>query len=179
MHDWNVVVTLNEGSFREAEQFLQQFGEVSRTDYFNVLAMKTEDPMHLLDQLQDRISVVPQSLAFLARVVPITQAFSFKSAQEFEEKARQSAAAMVPQLSGKKFFVRLHRRGFKGRLSSMEEERCLDDHLLRLLEEAGSPGRIVFQDPDAVVIFEIIGQWTGCALFTRETMNKYSLLKIR
>jgi tRNA(Ser,Leu) C12 N-acetylase TAN1 len=178
INDWNVVITLHEGYFREAGQFLQKFGEVGRTDYFNVLAMKTEEPFHLLELLQDHLAADPESLAFLARVVPISHAFSFTSAQEFEDGARESVRAMIPRLQNKNFFVRLHRRGFKGRLSSTEEERFLDDYLLHLLEEKRSPGRISFSDPDAVINIETIGQRAGCTLFTREMLKKYSLLKI-
>jgi tRNA(Ser,Leu) C12 N-acetylase TAN1 len=177
--DWNVVITLHEGRFREARQFLQRFGEVSRTDYFNVLAMKAEDPFHLLEQLQERLSDAPDAFAFLARVVPIRHAFTFRSALEFEDRARELAATMIPRLAGRTFFVRMHRRGFKGRLSSMDEERFLDDHILHLLEEAGSPGRVGFTDPDAVMVIETIGQRAGSSLFTREELQKFSLLKLK
>jgi tRNA(Ser,Leu) C12 N-acetylase TAN1 len=179
INDWNVVITLHEGYFRKAGQFLQKFGKVGRTDYFNVLAMKTEDPFHLLELLQDHLAADPESLAFLARLVPISHAFSFTSAQEFKDGAREAVRAMISRLQGKNFFVRLHRRGFKGRLSSTEEERFLDDYLLHLLEEKRAPGRISFSDPDAIINIETIGQRAGCTLFPREMLKKYSLLKIK
>jgi len=177
--DWNVVITLHEGRFRKARQFLQRFGEVSRTDYFNVLAMKTEDPFHLLEQLQERFYLAPDTVDFLARAVPIRHAFIFRSVSEFEDKARELAATMIPRLAGRFFFVRMHRRGFKGRLSSMDEERFLDDYILHLLEEAGSPGRVGFTDPDAVIVIETIGQRAGSTLFTKEELQKFSLLKLK
>lgn len=40
MQDWNVVVTVTEGGFVKGIKFLEPLGEVSRTDYFNVLVMK-------------------------------------------------------------------------------------------------------------------------------------------
>ncbi len=177
--DWNVVITVHEGCFREALQFLEEFGEVSRTDYFNVLAMKTGEPYALLEQFQGLITVAPESLTFFARVIPVSHSFYFKSVQEFENNAKEVVASMVPRLAGKKFFVRIHRRGFKGRLVSTEEERFLDDFLLHLLEENGSPGYINFKEPDAIVVVETIGQYAGFALFTREELARFSLLKLR
>jgi tRNA(Ser,Leu) C12 N-acetylase TAN1 len=73
----------------------------------------------------------------------------------------------------------LHRRGFKGRISSTEEERLLDDLLLRLIEEKGPPGHINFSEPDAMVVIETVGQRAGIALFTKEDLAKFSLLKLK
>jgi len=42
-------------------------------------------------------------------------------------------------LAGKSFHVRLHRRGFKGRLSTAKEERFLDEALLDALDVLGHP----------------------------------------
>jgi len=63
---------------------------------------------------------------------------------------------------------RRHRRGFKDRLASQEQERILDSVLLAALEKAGNPGRISFEDPDVVCVVETIGQWAGLSLWTRE-----------
>ena len=41
MHDWNVVATIHEGHFHQAIQFLETFGQLSKTDYFNVLVRIT------------------------------------------------------------------------------------------------------------------------------------------
>ncbi|MEJ2689013.1 MAG: THUMP domain-containing protein [Deltaproteobacteria bacterium] len=177
--DWNVIITVQEGCFRKARQFLQRYGEVRRTDYFNVLTLKTEDPRQLLERLQELAEEIPESVACLARVVPVGQTFFFTSAQQFEDQAREAIASLAPRLAGSNFFVRLHRRGFKGRISSTEEERLLDDLLLRLLEEKGSPGHINFSEPDAIVVIETVGQRAGIALFTGEELAKYSFLKLK
>ncbi|MEN6331976.1 MAG: hypothetical protein ABFD57_08315, partial [Smithella sp.] len=47
----------------------------------------------------------------------------------------------------------MRKRGFKGNLSSQDEERFLDTILLDALEKGGSAGMIVFDDPDYVIPF--------------------------
>jgi tRNA(Ser,Leu) C12 N-acetylase TAN1 len=84
----------------------------------------------------------------------------------------------VAQLAGKRFHVRMHRRGMKGRLSSQAEERHLSEVLLAALEEAGTPGRVAFEDPDAVVAVETVGAGAGLSLWSREALHQYPFLKL-
>ena len=65
----------------------------------------------------------------------------------------------------------MHRRGFKGKLSTMDEERFLDTYLLEALEMARTPGRITFTDPDAIIALETVGPRAGLALWTREDLR--------
>jgi hypothetical protein len=58
----------------------------------------------------------------------------------------------------------------------MEEERFLDDFILAALEQAGSPGHITFEDPDAVIVVETVGQRAGLSLWTREELRRYPFL---
>ncbi|HXE96756.1 MAG TPA: THUMP domain-containing protein, partial [Dongiaceae bacterium] len=76
------------------------------------------------------------------------------------------------------FHVRMHRRGFKGKLSSAEEERFLDEILLQRLEDAGTPGKVAFDDPDVIIALETIGQQAGLSLFGRDELKRYSLLHV-
>ena len=84
----------------------------------------------------------------------------------------------MPELAQKSFHVRMHRRGFKGRLSSPEEERFLDDLLLTALEEVGTPGRISFDDPDATIAIETVGQRAGLSFWRRSDLERYPFLRI-
>src|SRR6185369_17793735 len=178
MHDWNVVVTVYEDGYNAARRILERFGRVDRSDYFNILLMQVPDPRHLLDDLLEEADRDPDSISPLARVMPIFQSFTFQTPGEFEGKARQAVGAWLPALGGKSFHLRMHRRGFKGKLSSMDEERFLDTYLLEALEMAGTPGRISFDDPDAVLALETVGTRAGLALWTREELNRYPLLHL-
>jgi tRNA(Ser,Leu) C12 N-acetylase TAN1 len=83
----------------------------------------------------------------------------------------------VADLRGKSFHVRLHRRGFKGRLSSQNEEGFLDGVLLEALEQSGTPGRITFADPDAIIAVETVDGQAGLSLWTREEMQRYPFIR--
>jgi tRNA(Ser,Leu) C12 N-acetylase TAN1 len=178
MHEWNVVVTVQEEGYNRARQLLERFGAVGKTDFFNVLLMRVTDHRELMEKLREEGTLDPAGLACLARVVPVLQSFSFQSPAEFEEKARQAVTAWLPALQGKSFHVRMHRRGFKGKLSGMDEEKFLDRHLLEALELAGEPGRISFEDPDAIIVVETIGPRAGLSLWTREELQRYPLLHL-
>ncbi len=179
MHDWNVVATVHEGGFNKALRTLRRFGAVERTDFFNILVMRTsEDPMKLLDELREEAERDPESVSCLARVMPVVQTFTFQTPAEFDEKARLAVCAWIPSLARKGFHLRMHRRGFKGKLSSMDEEKFLDTYLLEALETAGTPGHITFSDPDAVIALETIGPRAGLSLWNREELARYPLLHL-
>lgn len=178
MRDWNVVITVQEGGYNEARKLLERFGRVERTDYFNVLLMRVEDPRRFLDLLREESERSPDRLRSLARVIPVLQSFEFQTPADFEEKARQAVCAWIPTLEGKSFHLRMHRRGFKGKLSAMEEEKFLDTYLLEALEMTGNKGRISFEDPDAILSLETIGTRAGLSLWTREELKRYPLLHL-
>lgn len=178
MKEWNVVVTVREGGFTKARKLLEQFGEVQKTGFFNILVMRAADPAGLMSSLEESKVRDPEGVAALARVMPITLTFTFQTPGEFEEKACRAVSGWLPSLTGKAFHVRVHRRGFKGKLSSMDEERFLDHYLLDALEREGNPGRITFDDPDAVIALETIGTQGGLSLWTREDLARHPLLHL-
>jgi len=177
MKDWNVVVTVHERNMADALALLGDYGQVVRTEYFNVAAMKVADPRELMEKLREQAASDPGVLAVLARVVPAANTFNFQTPEDFEKKAKEIVVQWIPALAGKRFHVRMRRRGFKGRLSSMEEEKFLDSILLAALEETGSPGFIDFDNPDLIISVETIGQRAGLAIWTKEDLERYPFLQ--
>lgn len=178
MADWTVVASTHPDGFARGRQLLQQFGRVQRTDYFNVLVLTPDEPEAFLQRFAAMVANVPGVLDVLSRVMPASLCFDFQTAKEFEEKARVAVLEWAPALAGRTFHVRMHRRGFKGRIESQVEERFLDGTLLAVLEETGVPGRIDFDDPDAVVDIETVGGRAGLALWTRAELRRYPFLKV-
>lgn len=178
MSDWTVVASTFSESFERGRQLLEQFGRVDRTDYFNVLVLTPDDPAEFLQRFTAMTANVPSVLEILSRVMPAARCFDFQSPEEFETKARAVVLEWLPNLSGKTFHVRMHRRGFKKRLSSQVEERFLDEVLLAALQEAGAPGRIDFEDPDAVIDVETVGGRAGLAFWTRGDLRRYPFLRV-
>jgi tRNA(Ser,Leu) C12 N-acetylase TAN1 len=178
MQEWNAVISVREHGFRQAFDVFGAFGEVKRTEFYNILLLRARDVTRMLEMLLERANASPGSLAFLARLIPVTRTFIFNSPEEFETRARGAVLTWAPQLRGKSFSVRVHRRGFRGRLSSPEEERHRATLLLEELEGSGETGRIVFEDPDAVIDVETVGHWAGLSLFTREEKERYPFIRI-
>ncbi len=178
MNDWNVVVSVYSGGFVPACRLLQRYGPVKRSDFYNVLVMRVEDLHVFIEALREEVEATPGILNDIARVVPASHTFNFHLAEEFETKAKEVVSGWAPQLGGKGFHVRMHRRGFKGALSSQEEERLLDYYLLEALQAAGRPGHIDFADPDAIIAVETVGLRAGLSFWTREDLKRYPFLNL-
>ena len=175
---WNVVVTVYQGELKEAMRLLAPFGQVRRTDYWNVLAVEVEDIVDFLDKLESTLQEDASIANSVSRIIPVTRTFRFSSREEFEQGARRIVEQWTPELEGKTFHVRMHRRGFKGRLSSQHEEQFLDHYLLDDMRLRASGARIGFEDPDVIIAVETIGQIAGLSRWTRERLDKYELLKL-
>ena len=178
MECWNVVVTVQPECYREARRLLEPFGRVHRTAFYNVIAMRVEDVRQFLEALREKMLAFPAQYEGLCHIMPAQKAFSFQSPEGFEISAREAVVSWVPELAGKTFYVRMHRRGFKGRLSSQDEEYNLGKFLLEGLEKMGCPGRITFDDPDAICVVETLGQWAGLSLWTREDRQRFPFLHL-
>jgi len=176
--DWNVVVTLPEQTFREASRMLGRWGRVARTGYHNVLVMRVADPDAFLANFAAEVAETPGLLNLVSHVVPARRAFSFETSEVFEREARAIALGWLPGLAGMSFYVRLHRRGLKGVISTQPEERFLDEALLTALAVAGTPGRISFTDPDRVIQIETVDGRAGMSLWTREDLRRFSFLGV-
>ena len=178
MLDWNVVVTAHEHRYRHARELLAPMGELCDTDFYNVLVMRVAEPQGFLATLDHRLQAFPEAASSLARVLPVTETFSYQTPQEFELKAAVAVRAWLAQLAGTRFHVRMHRRGFKGRLSSLEEEHLLDHLLIEELTQEGKEGHIDFADPDWILAIDTVAQRAGLSLWSREELQRYPLLKL-
>ncbi len=178
MEDWNVVVSVQPGCYQAVRRLLETFGRVRRTAFYNVLTLQVEDVGQFLETLRENFGGFPEQYQGLHHIMPAQKTFRFQSPEEFEALARAAAGSWVPALAGKTFYVRMHRRGFKGRLSSQNEERILDKFLLASLEQLGNPGRITFDDPDAICVVETIGHWAGLSLWTRGDRQRFPFLHL-
>lgn len=175
---WNVLATALEDSFRDACELLRRWGPVKRTAYYNVLVMTVDDPLHFLADFAGAVAENPGYLNFVSHLFPAQRTVDFADAAEFERCVREVALGWVPDLVGKRFHVRMHRRGFKGVLSTPKEERFLDDVLLDALEATGKPGRIGFEAPDAIIQIETVDGRAGLSLWSAADLRRYPFLGV-
>jgi tRNA(Ser,Leu) C12 N-acetylase TAN1 len=176
--DWNVLAMVYDGEFREGLRLLVPFGDVRASDYRNVLTMKVADVGAFLEAVRSTLEHDASLANAVSRVAPATHGFRFSSPEDFETKARDVVAEWVPEICAKRFHVRMHRRGFKGKLSSLHEEQFLDHFLLESAKAAGSPAAIDFTDPDIVISVETLGPEAGLARWTRAQLERYDLLRL-
>jgi tRNA(Ser,Leu) C12 N-acetylase TAN1 len=179
MWAFNVVVTLaSNGRFRHLLQELALYGEFRKTEFLGVIIGRVEDPRTFLESIREKRQ--KQLIAFqdLGRVVPLERVFVFHL-EEFPEKAKAALLPCVEFLEGKRFYVRLERRGLKGQIVSPEVERELDAFIEQTLAAAGrKPAQVDFEHPDAVVVVETIGDRCGVGLLTREVMDGYDFVRV-
>jgi tRNA(Ser,Leu) C12 N-acetylase TAN1 len=179
MIDWNVVVTVfDERGFRLAKRLLSDFAAVHTTDYFNVLVMKVPDVAAFTEQVHHLFEETPGYLNDISRIVPAHAGFDYASPDEFAQKAEKVVLGWADRLAGKSFYIRLHRRGFRGRIVSPEAERALDAALLERLGEAGHPGHISFEDPDMAIDIETVGNRAGLSIWTRDELARFAFLHV-
>lgn len=178
MQEWNVVITVRQRCYEAVIQALESYGWVDRTEFFNVMTMAVADTRALLEALREKAATEPQLLQCIAHVVPVSTRFVFQTPEEFESKAKQAIMPWVSSLSGRRFHVRMHRRGFKGRLSSQAEEKFLAHFLLKHLVDEGATAAVDFENPDLIIAVETVGQQAGLSLWTREDLHRYPFLHL-
>lgn len=176
MKDWNVVVTVPEHTYNKSRAFLRRLGDVDATGFYNVLIMDVPDVAWLLDKVAERIGANPATGEMISHLAPAQQAFDFHSPEEFEEQVTRAVETWLPKLAGRSFHVRMHRRGFKGRLDSRHEERRLGAHLVDELNKRGTPATVKFEDADVVIAVETVHHRAGVSLWTREDLQRFPFL---
>lgn len=176
MTDWNVVVSVRNRAYTQARRLLAQLGEVGGTDYYNVLVLRVDDITQTMNVLRVWCETNPEILTWLGHFLPMTVTFNFQSPAEFEAKGRQAARQWLGQLAGKRFHVRVERRGFRQRIDSADVERLLGAALIAALEQTGASAQVAFRDADAVLLVETVGQRAGLALWTRADIERYPFL---
>jgi tRNA(Ser,Leu) C12 N-acetylase TAN1 len=178
MLDWNVLVDVRQHSFSPAYLLLEEFGTVYQSDFENILLLKVDSIPEFIEAFNQRLVQDPGLTELSNRVVPVTSTFSFQTQAEFETKAQKVVLEWLPMLEGKKFYVRMHRMGFKDRIDRHAEETFLDLIILQHLEKIGKPGTISGIDPDVVVSVETISDRAGLSFWTRQDLAKYPWLKL-
>lgn len=176
--DWNVLVTAQERHFKQALRTLHRFGKAGSTDFYDVMVLRVEDIPEFLQEVREAYEREPEFATLFGRFAPVTRRFTFQSPEEFESKAVETAREWLERLHGKRFHVRMHRRGFKGRLQSQKEEQFLDRFLRESLEQIDVLAEITFEDPDCIIDLETLGQNAGMAIWTRDELKKYPFLKV-
>src|SRR6185295_10932471 len=178
MADWNVLATSLEGRRDALLLGLRKLGRFRPGGYRNVVIGMVEDRDEFLVRVRDALAADALLSTALAKVVPL-EITTLIDADTAVDTLATAAEPFLDRLAGGSFFVRLERRGLKGRLHSPTVEREVGDRVWRALAARGHTPRVDFADPDAVLVIETIGDRAGLALITRELRREYPIVNIR
>jgi tRNA(Ser,Leu) C12 N-acetylase TAN1 len=175
---WNVLATSLEGRRDALLAALRRLAPFRPGGFRNVLVARVDDPLALLVRVQEAWDGGPGLRTALARVVPVA-ARTVIEPDTAADTLATAAEPLLDRLAGGSFFVRLERRGLKGRLHTPTVERALGEHVWRALEARGAVPRIDFADPDAVLLVETLGDQAGIAVIDRALRRAHPFVRIR
>jgi len=178
MWEFNVVITMaGSGRFRNLMSELAPHGEFHKTSFLGVILGRVEDIERFLEAVRTERQRSLTAFQDLGRVIPVERTFVFH-AEDFLDKAREAVAPYIDDLAEKRFYVRLERRGLKGRIVSPEAERALDLFIEEALASKGRGAKIDFEHPDAVISLETVGDRCGVSLLTADEMKRYDFVRV-
>jgi tRNA(Ser,Leu) C12 N-acetylase TAN1 len=175
--DWNVIVTIYQQGFRRALRALQDIGPTERSLYYNLLVMKVDDPIVVLEAIEALTDERPALYDAIARVAPAMRTFEFQSTESFKDAAKAIMLEWLPNLTGRSFHVRVHKRGSKLDLRTPDAEHLFNDDIVAGTSKAGPPAHVSFTDPDAVIVIDTIDDRAGVAMWTRGDLVRHRLLR--
>jgi len=175
---WNILATSLEGQRDALLVSLRRLGQFRPAGYRNVVAGLVTDREVFLGRVRDALAGDPLLPTALAKIVPVDATLRFEPADPLPTLAG-AVEPMLDRLAGGTFFVRCERRGLKGRLHSPTLERDLADRIWRALEERGHTPRVAFQNPDAVLVVETLGDEAGIGVITRALRERYPFVRVR
>jgi len=178
MPAWNVLATSPEGRRDALLIALRRLGKFRRGGYRNVVVGEVADHAAFLVAVRAALATDPLLPTALAKVVPIEATVRIDPTSAADTLAA-AAEPFLARLANGSFFVRLERRGLKGRLHTPTLERDLGDRIWRALESRGHTPRVDFGDPDAILVVETIGEEAGIAVIDRALRSAYPFVKIR
>jgi tRNA(Ser,Leu) C12 N-acetylase TAN1 len=174
---WNVLATSLEGRRDALLIALRRIGRFRPGGYRNVVVGLVDEPTRFLAEVRDALTGDALLPTALARVVPIERTLRFDPLDAIDTLAA-AAEPFLDRLTGT-FFVRLERRGLKGRLHSPTLERELGDRVWTALQSRGRTPKVNFKDPDAVLVVETLGDQAGLSVVDRALRQTYPFVKIR
>jgi tRNA(Ser,Leu) C12 N-acetylase TAN1 len=178
MWQFNVLVTMAyDGRYAHLLRELASYGEFHKTGFHGVALGRVADVESFCETIRRKRS--EQVIAFqdVARVVPLERVFTFE-VDDFLAKLCQALRPWIARLAECHFYVRLERRGLKGQIISPDIEQALDAFILDELIDLGHRATIDFDDPDAVVAIETIGDRCGVGLITREWNRRFDFVRV-
>ncbi len=183
-----VVRDISEG---RAASLLSAVGDFRRTPYPGVLvgnfrtslpaapgdhaAEPAADPRHPFhgqsqNALLRAVHAEPGVFANVEKAVPIDVLLPFER-DDVTETLCDALAGLSGLVAGRSFHVRARLRGMKGRVEGNAVERALGAYLYDRASADGDPPTVSFEDPDIIVVVQVLGCRVGYSFLEREVRS--------
>jgi tRNA(Ser,Leu) C12 N-acetylase TAN1 len=174
---WNIVVTCRHGGQRAVRRALHPLVRLRPSGFRNVLVGRVDDVPGFLAAVAALLERRPSLQGALGKLTPVDHTFVV-DVPRFHEQLAAEATKLVDRLVGQSFHVRVERRGHKGIINTQAAEQALGEALYSELETRGTKPTVTFTDPDAVVLVELIGEFAGLTLVTRDLRQRFSFIRV-
>jgi tRNA(Ser,Leu) C12 N-acetylase TAN1 len=177
--DWNVLAT----AFMRKERFLlrslRELGDFRGSGFRDVIIGSVESREAFFESIERLRREHPGRLRHLSQIVPVDKTFRFEVA-DFTDKLKEALAPYSETLeNGSSFFIRVKRRGHKGELSSLDIEQKMSAFIIDRMEKTGRHAQVHFEDPDKILVVEIIGNRAGIGLIPRTLKRRYPFIRVK
>jgi tRNA(Ser,Leu) C12 N-acetylase TAN1 len=176
--DWNVLATAQAGALPRLTPLLRRHGRFQRSPFRGLILGTVPDTDDFLEDLSAAFQRDPEVPRVVARVIPIDEVFGVVP-ETLEERLKVAVEPYAKRIGGGTFHVRVERRGHKGELHTQPLEHALDEHLLGILRAQGFEPRLAFDDPDWIVVVELVGGQCGVGAVSREQRRRYPFVRVR
>ena len=178
MREWNILATSVEGRREALLAALRKLGTFWRAGYRNVVVGRVDDQGALLLALRERLSTEMLLEASLTKVVPVEQVALFDPGQ-LAEAVIDMLCPHADRLAGRRFYVRLERRGLKGVVHTPTVERTVGAALVEAATALGKAPTVTFEDPDTIVAIETTGKTVGVGFLPRTMRCDFPFVRVR
>jgi tRNA(Ser,Leu) C12 N-acetylase TAN1 len=176
---WNLLVTSLEGQREALLAALRPLARFRRGGFPNVLVATVDDPVAFLGVLRDACAQSTVVRSSLGKAIPIDRTLRLTSPEAFRDEVGAALDALADRLTGRTFFVRIFRRGFRGLIDSTRLEGELGARLVAALEARGDRPRVRFDDSDVALVIETLRDEVGIAVLDRTLRATHPFVRVR
>ena len=177
MRPFNVVVMCRRNGERGASKELKYFGRFHTMGFRDVLVGQLDDRGRFFEELRKGREVRDPVWRYITRAVPIDEVLSF-TLETFREALGGVIDGIADRVPPGSFYVRIERRGHKGRIPTQEVEQEMGGRIIAAHESKGYASRVDFREFHAIVAVETFGDVAGVGIITREEIEGYPFLKV-
>lgn len=174
---WNVVATSMGGHRGALLHSIRDLGDFEVCPHSNVLLGWSEDTDDLLERLRDRMQEDSALASSLGRLVPSEITVPF-DANEPEVSTRSAVAMIARRIGGNSYHVRVDARGWGRQLHVHDLEVRLGKVAWDEIARQGFEPQVSFEDPELVIMVEIVGDTAGISLIDRNQRMRFPFMKV-